>query len=248
MGDIRATAAQPSQHCSCTRNAVVNLETPTGAVPLCWECFQDPRKVKVLLTPPAAAPVNPGQGPAETKAAAEATAAAAGLVDDEDQDNPPTIDPELHGFMASIIDGDTLGITLTTAELGRFPMHVRVLGIDAPERGTREGQEATLAVRSILAKTRNLVQLEQDPRHDDRDKWGRLLRHVWVGTSLLSEQLLLGGHAVIDDRFPPTKYDSALRATGATLNRNAPSDSPKLLPVAVGGSPTPTPGGSTPPA
>jgi micrococcal nuclease len=83
-----------------------------------------------------------------------------------------------------VIDGDTIRVRLGEAE-----ELVRIIGASTPE--TREkkgkawsevyrycGREATDTLARLLAESPS-VHLEQDPATPDRDKHGRLLRHVW---------------------------------------------------------------------
>lgn len=56
---------------------------------------------------------------------------------------------------------------------------VRVLGIDAPERGACGFEEANAFARvQVLNK---VVEVSADPTQDDVDRWGRALRYVNVG-------------------------------------------------------------------
>ena len=74
----------------------------------------------------------------------------------------------------SVVDGDTLH-----ADINGTDEKVRIIGIDSPEvSGPAEcfGQESTDYARAILEG--QSVQLIADPTQDDRDRYGRLLRHV----------------------------------------------------------------------
>lgn len=89
--------------------------------------------------------------------------------------------------MAFVADGDTLRLLD-----GR---RVRLLQIDAPEPGSEcYGQAATGAVRA-LAPPGTPVELESDPRLDGRDRFGRLLRYVFVGQTNLNVVLVERGVA-----------------------------------------------------
>ena len=69
--------------------------------------------------------------------------------------------------VAQVIDGDTIVIE------GGY--HVRYIGIDAPKRDEPLYREAKEANRALVeGKT---VRLERDV--SDRDRYGRLLRHVY---------------------------------------------------------------------
>lgn len=112
-----------------------------------------------------------------------------------------------------VIDGDTIVI-----EGGE---HVRYLGVDAPEtQGTPEcyGREATERNRQLVEGKR--VRLESDRR--DRDRYGRLLRWVWVDGTLVNEQLIREGYATVYRDEPTAKYmDRLLAAEAEARSRGA---------------------------
>lgn len=92
-----------------------------------------------------------------------------------------------------VVDGDTIDV-----ELGEVRVRVRLLGIDTPERGQPGYKEATENMRH-LAQDRE-VRLERPTGANgkperDTDKYGRLLRRVYVGDVDLSQAQLDGGFA-----------------------------------------------------
>jgi micrococcal nuclease len=94
--------------------------------------------------------------------------------------------------VASVVDGDTIRVTVDGVE-----ERVRVLGIDTPELHNPVecfGQEATDHATSLL--TGASVELLRDDSQDDRDRYGRLLRYVFLpdGTNL-SAHLVANGYA-----------------------------------------------------
>ena len=77
--------------------------------------------------------------------------------------------PDLtEAVVSRVIDGDT--IVLTGGE------RVRLIGIDAPERGQSGADEAAQFVRTLIEG--RTVWLEADVA--DRDRFGRLRRYVWL--------------------------------------------------------------------
>lgn len=74
-----------------------------------------------------------------------------------------------------VTDGDTIRVVVdgTTERL-------RIIGIDAPELRGDEclARESAAAVERLVRDGR--VRITSDPTQDDRDRYGRLLRHVWV--------------------------------------------------------------------
>jgi micrococcal nuclease len=93
--------------------------------------------------------------------------------------------------VARVIDGDT--IVLTSGQ------HVRLVQIDTPEtHGKREcyGAQASAALRKLLPRGTK-VRLVRDPRLDDRDSYGRLLRYVFRGKTNLNLRLVARGAATV---------------------------------------------------
>ena len=83
--------------------------------------------------------------------------------------------------VVSITDGDTIRVDINGVE-----EKIRLIGIDTPELNPLEcfGQESTAYASSLLEGTS--VALQPDSSQDDRDRYGRLLRYVFLpnGTNL----------------------------------------------------------------
>ncbi|HXV56849.1 MAG TPA: thermonuclease family protein [Gaiellaceae bacterium] len=90
--------------------------------------------------------------------------------------------------VARVSDGDTL--TLVSGE------RVRLVQIDAPELGEGECY-ARAAARALaeLVPPGSQVRLEPDPRLDDVDRFGRLLRYVFAGETNVNLELVRLGAA-----------------------------------------------------
>ena len=92
-----------------------------------------------------------------------------------------------------IIDGDTISVRLR----GGSTATVRLVGVDTPETkkpGTPVqcyGLEATKAATRMAAG--QTVTLEFDPVAGDRDRYGRLLRHVFIQKTSMAVQLIKDG-------------------------------------------------------
>ena len=106
--------------------------------------------------------------------------------------------------VASVTDGDTIRVELDGENLA-----VRYIGIDAPE--TRDpaepfGAESTDANERLVAGRE--VVLERDV--SDVDRFGRLLRYVWVDTEegwiLVNHELVRQGMATVVTFPPDVKY------------------------------------------
>lgn len=89
-----------------------------------------------------------------------------------------------------VVDGDTIRLTD-----GR---RVRLVQIDAPEVGGPEcyAEQATEALEE-LAPPGTQVRLEADPALDDQDRFGRLLRYVFVGEENVNLRLVQDGAASV---------------------------------------------------
>lgn len=118
-----------------------------------------------------------------------------------------------------VIDGDTIEVELH-GEVER----VRLLCIDTPERGEPGFAEATDYLRSLIGGAR--VRLEKDPEHGHRDRFGRLLRYVWVASpesgvqspgadaeSLVQVLMIEAGHSKYATKWGASSlYDAEMRA------------------------------------
>ncbi len=84
-----------------------------------------------------------------------------------------------------VVDGDTF--ILSNGE------YVRIIGVDAPEKGEEGYEEAADFLRErVEGKT---VQLFAEG--EDRDQYGRLLRHVYLNETNIAVELLEERHAFL---------------------------------------------------
>ena len=87
----------------------------------------------------------------------------------------------------SVRDGDTVLL-----EDGR---RVRLVQVDAPELGREcHGDEAAAALARLIPPGTEL-RLERDPRLDDVDRHGRLLRYAFAGATNLNLEVVRAGTA-----------------------------------------------------
>ena len=91
-----------------------------------------------------------------------------------------------------VVDGDTIH-----TDLGR----VRLVGIDAPERGDCGYTEATHRLRELVHQ-KEIVMIA-DSLQDDRDQYGRLLRFIEIDQADIGAKLLEEGYVRVFslDRF-----------------------------------------------
>ena len=101
-------------------------------------------------------------------------------------------------LVSRVVDGDT--IELSTGE------DVRLLGINTPERGQPYYDEATDRLTELIwGKT---ITLEKDVT--DKDQYGRLLRHVFLGNSHINLIMVKEGFANVYIVSPNLKYENEL--------------------------------------
>jgi micrococcal nuclease len=95
-----------------------------------------------------------------------------------------------------VIDGDT--IVIDTGE------HVRYIGMNTPEVESKKcyASEATAINKNLVLGKE--VKLEKDV--SDTDKYGRLLRYVYVGDTFVGDYLVKNGDAKVMTVPPDTKY------------------------------------------
>jgi micrococcal nuclease len=91
------------------------------------------------------------------------------------------------GTVTRVVDGDTLEVAMRSGEEER----VRLVGIGAPELAACYGAKAR-ARAARLAAGRDVV-VRGDPTQAVRDRYGRLLGYVRVGSVDLARNLILGG-------------------------------------------------------
>lgn len=163
--------------------------------------------------------------------------------------------PELHKVIR-VVDGDTIIVDLD----GKNET-IRLIGINTPEtvdpRKPVEcfGKEASDRAKSLLQGTS--VRLEADPTQGERDKYGRLLRYVFLadGTDF-NLKMIADGYAYEYTYDTPYKYQSEFKQAQATAQQvkrglwaddacaSSTTASVKTSPLA----PTPTPAAAPNPA
>ncbi len=109
----------------------------------------------------------------------------------------------LNAIVTHVVDGDTLDATVDGGEKVR----VRFLGVNTPEVVDPRkpvqcfGKEASAFSKSLLNGKR--IMLKADPQADERDKYGRILRTVYLedGTDV-NATLVANGYAQAYTSFP----------------------------------------------
>ena len=98
------------------------------------------------------------------------------------------------------IDGDTIVIA------GGY--HVRYIGVDAPEKGEAYYLESTKINKELIEG--KMVRLEKDIT--EKDKYGRLLRYVYVDDIFVNAEVVRLGYAFAKPYPPDIKYQPYLEA------------------------------------
>ncbi|HST05696.1 MAG TPA: thermonuclease family protein [Chloroflexia bacterium] len=111
--------------------------------------------------------------------------------------------------LSRVVDGDTIDVVM-----GGQTMRVRLIGMDTPETNGAPicyGQEATAYTQHLLDAVGGKLWLEKDISETDR--YGRLLRYVWLTSptesapgTMLDEQLVADGYAQVSTFPPDVKY------------------------------------------
>lgn len=142
------------------------------------------------------------------------------------------------GTVLEVIDGDTLRVDLN-GEIER----VRLIGVDTPEtvhpqKPVERFEKEASAFTTLLALHR-VVRLEADP-HSNRDKYGRLLRYVYLPDGkLLNAEIIAHGYGHAYTRFPFEKIEEfrSLERQARQESRGLWADSETLVPSIVAPSP-----------
>jgi micrococcal nuclease len=99
-----------------------------------------------------------------------------------------------------IVDGDTI----ECEPVGR----IRLLGIDTPELAQEPfGSLASEALERLIPEGR-MVRVEPDV--EDRDRYQRALRYVWVDSTMVNWAIVRSGHAVLLTYQPNVQWVDAL--------------------------------------
>lgn len=117
--------------------------------------------------------------------------------------------------VVAVVDGDTLDV-----RLGGRRERVRLIGINTPEsvdpRRPVEcyGREASAKAKELLRG--QTVLLEADPSQDEQDRFGRLLRYVWLPDGrLFNLEMVAQGYAFEYTFAAPYKYRDEFRRAQA---------------------------------
>lgn len=105
---------------------------------------------------------------------------------------PPTPEYVNKGSVLRWVDGDTVDLRVDLGYRTWVETRFRLYGIDTPERGQKNHDEAT-AHNVAIAPAGSAVVLQS---YKDPDKYGRWLAEIWVGDVDLNQSLVSLGLAV----------------------------------------------------
>lgn len=115
--------------------------------------------------------------------------------------------------VTKVVDGDTIDVKINGRE-----EKIRLIGINAPESGDCFGKEATDKAKELLGS--KSVELEADPTQDERDKYHRLLRYVFVQDLNFEELMVREGFAKEYTYNKPYKYQALFKSAQGEAQNN----------------------------
>ena len=113
--------------------------------------------------------------------------------------------------LARVVDGDTIVV-----KIGGSDKKVRLIGVNTPETVDPRkavqcfGKEASDYLKSIL-KDGTVILLESDSSQDNIDKYGRLLRYVWLGDIFINKEIIRDGFGYEYTYRFPYKYQKEFK-------------------------------------
>lgn len=118
------------------------------------------------------------------------------------------------------VDGDTIVVNMNGHKES-----VRMIGIDTPETHKPNtpvqcyGPAAAAYTKSLIGDQK--VRLEADPTNQNRDRYGRLLRYVYLpNNTLVDKELIKNGYGFAYTSFPFTKKDEFVAAENQAKTAN----------------------------
>lgn len=122
-------------------------------------------------------------------------------------DNAQHEDKVEKSFVTNVIDGDT--IVISGGE------RVRLLGIDAPEKGEFFYQESKERLEELIENKEIVLEREGD----NKDKYDRLLRYIFLDSRNINLLLVEEGHAICYF-YEESRYQSACKGLEETAMQN----------------------------
>lgn len=156
-----------------------------------------------LVTPSSSPTIAPALATSSTVTATPAPSLRAPAADEGCGAHPSAVAGLPHARVVRVIDGDTIVL-----EDGQ---RVRYIGVDTPELSDGVeflAHEAREANRGFVEG--RIVSLEKD--YSETDRFGRLLRYVYVDSTFVNAELVRMGYAEAKAYPPDIRYQSCLGA------------------------------------
>jgi micrococcal nuclease len=138
------------------------------------------------------------------------------------QDPPaPVTDNDPGAYRVTrFVDGDTITIDMNGAK-----ETVRMIGVDTPETHKPNspvqcyGPAASAFTKNLIGDKK--IRLEADPTNQNRDRYGRLLRYVYLPDGrMVQAELISGGYGFAYTLFPFQKTDDFVSREAAAKQAN----------------------------
>lgn len=119
--------------------------------------------------------------------------------------------PQQSTKLIRVVDGDTLVVSINGEQ-----EKIRIIGLDTPESVKSNhpiecfAKEATEHITELLSSNSTLS-IVSDPSQDTRDKYGRMLAHIFVGEVNIAQQMIVDGYAYEYTYRTPYIYQSEYR-------------------------------------
>ncbi|MCA9349511.1 thermonuclease family protein [Candidatus Saccharibacteria bacterium] len=125
------------------------------------------------------------------------------LVVDNSKPQPPqqSTDKTLH-LVIEVVDGDTI-----KADYGGEVEVVRFVGLDTPELSSNDCYAQEAKDYLIERVKGQMVELIEDQTQGDRDRFGRLLRYVYLGQELINQTMIEQGFGYAFTDYGAEKMD-----------------------------------------
>jgi len=178
------------------------------ALALALIVFRRARDVTVPLSAPAPTATQRSPSPQTPATSSRATPAPPAST----RTRPVIPEGLVRARITNVVDGDTVDVLIDGRE-----ERLRLIGIDTPETVRPDhpvecfGREASAFARELL--NGQDVLLEDDPGQDNRDRFGRLLRYVWLPDGrLVNYEMIVQGYAFEYTYNRPYTYQAPFRA------------------------------------
>lgn len=129
------------------------------------------------------------------------------------EETPPQAQEGEYATVIEVVDGDTIKVRFPDGRMEAL----RYIGINAPEMGQPYASEARAFNASLISGKE--VRLERDV--SERDKYGRLLRYVYVGSLFVNAELVAKGYANAATYPPDVKYADYFVSLEAQARNNS---------------------------